>query len=148
MAVRLHKGKTKLMYFPVTVSTVMLKDALAAWASGQLIAAVNDAEGYIIAGVTVKAIATTDTDYAVERLIAVRVPTELYTEWQVTVDATAALVVTDIGTFMDIGSDDTGDDIESGTSTYDHWLCTGFISTTEGYFTPNWGILGRRKAAS
>ena len=146
--VRLHKGKTKFMWFPVTASTALLKGALMAWASGQLIAATSASEGYTIAGVLRHAIASTDDDYATERLVEVEVPVELNVVWQVTVDATAALVLTDIGTYMDIGSDNTGDDIESGTSDYDTWLCVGFISATEGLFVGNWGVFGRRKAAS
>lgn len=146
--VRRYQGKTKFMWFPVTVSTVLLEGALMAWSSGQLVAATSSSEGYTIAGVLRHAIAATDDDYATARNVEVEAPVELNVVWQVTVDATAALVVTDIGTYMDIGSDNTGDDIESGTSTYDTWLCVGFISATEGLFIGNWGVFARRKAAS
>ena len=146
--VRRYQGKTKFMWMPVTASTALLADALVKWTSGQLVAAPAACEGYDIAGVLRHAIASTDSDYASERNVEVEVPTELNVVWEVTVDATAALLVTDIGTYMDIGSDNTGDDIESGTSTYDTWLCVGFISATKGLFIGNWGVFGRRKAAS
>jgi len=141
--VRRHQGKTKFMWFPVTASTAIKVGALTAWSSGQLVAATSSSAGYTIAGVLRHAIAATDADYASERTVEVEVPVELNVVWQVTVDATAALVVTDIGTFMDIGSANDGTDVESGTSTYDTWLCTGFLSATEGLFVGNWGVFGR-----
>lgn len=137
--IKRYQGRTKLMWFPVTVSTVFLVDSLVAWSSGQLIAATNTTAGSVIPGVIRHAIAATDDDYATERNVEVEVPVEKNVVWKCTVDANGALLLTDIGTYMDIGTDDTGDDVDTTGSTYDIFLCVGFISTVLGYFVLNIG---------
>lgn len=137
MAFKIHQGKTKIMYYPVTASTAISADALVAWSSGKLIAATNSTAAKDIAGVLVKAIASTDADYAAERKVAVRVPVENYTVWEA--DVTASLVAADIGLFQDLTNSTT---VNRAASTYDIVQCIGVISTTKGLFHLNIGNAG------
>lgn len=134
---KVYKGKTKDMLLPVTVSTAIGAGALVAWSSGRLIAATSTTAPSTIAGVLVKAIAATDSDYATTRNVAVRVPVENYVEWEA--DVTATLVVADVGLYCDLTDSVT---VNRGASTYDVVQCSGFKSTTKGYFILNIGTAG------
>src|SRR3990167_7231905 len=102
MAFRRVQGKTKFMYFPVTVSTALSNGSLVELTSGQVAAADAD-ETTAILGVLRHAIASTDADYAVAREVEVEVPVEKHVVWEA--DATAAtFVLTDIGTEFGISS--------------------------------------------
>jgi hypothetical protein len=137
MAFRCVQGKTKIMYYPVTVSTALSADSLVAWSSGELIAATNTTDAKDIAGVLVKEITATDSDYDTARLVAVRVPVENYTVWEA--DVTSGLVAADIGLFQDITNSTT---VNRGASTYDIVQCVKVISTTKGHFHLNIGNNG------
>ena len=80
MSFKLIKGKCRVEWLPVTVSTALSKDSLVEWTSGFLAAADdNDTD---VAGVLTKTIASTDDDYATARLVPVLVPTERHTVWE------------------------------------------------------------------
>src|SRR3990167_13274 len=102
MSVIRHKGKTKFMYFPVTVSTAFSKDSLVSICSaGTLIASVDNEKNVL--GVIRHAIASTDGDYATARSVEVEVPVEKNVIWEV--DGTAATyVAADVGFEFGISS--------------------------------------------
>mgnify|MGYP001590340099 CR=1 FL=1 len=127
-------GKTKTVPMPVTISTALSKGALVAWSSGRLIAATTTTAGSAIAGVLVKAIASTDSDYATTRDVLVEVPVEKDVLWEA--DVTATLVVADVGLYCDLTSSLV---INRGASTYDIVQCRKLISTTKGLFVLNIG---------
>lgn len=137
MAFVRKQGKTKIKWLPVTTSTAIGKGALVAWSSGTLIAATSSTAPSTHAGVLVKAIAATDSDYATARLVAVEVPVETDVEWQC--DVTSGLVAADIGLFCDLTS---STHVNRGSSTYDAVQITRVISTTKGRCILNLGIGG------
>ena len=130
----LKRGKTKFMWLPVTASTALSANSLVALSSGKLIAATATTAGADIIGVLRHAIASTDDDYADERLVEVEVPVEKYVEWEA--DVTSGLVAADIGLWQDITS---ATHVNRAASTYDIVQCVGVISTTKGRFILNIG---------
>lgn len=134
MAAILRQGKTKKVYLPVTASTAIGKDAFVAWSSGKLIAATSTTAGSSIVGTLVKAIVSTDADYADERLVAVNVPVEKFTVWEI--DVTSGLVAADIGLYQDLTS---STHVNRGASTFDIVQCVKVLSTTKGLFHLNIG---------
>ena len=137
MAFIRKQGKTKLMWLPVTTSTVLSKNSIVAWSSGLLIAATSSTAPSAHVGVVRKAIAATDSDYATARLIAVEVPVEANVVWEG--DVTSGLVAADIGLFQDLTS---ATHVARTASTYDAVQCVKVISTTKGHFILNLGIGG------
>ena len=125
------------MWLPVTVSTVLSAGSLVAWDSGYLIAATSTSAPTAIAGVLVKAIAATDSDYATARLVAVRVPIENNVIWEG--DVTSGLVVADRGLYCDLTDAST---VNRAASSYDVVQCIHVISTTKGHFILNIGSGG------
>lgn len=79
-----YRGKTKDVPMPVTTSLALVAGTLVEFTSGRIAAADADETGDATAGVLVKTIATTDTDYATARLVAVRVPVERHVIWEAT----------------------------------------------------------------
>lgn len=134
------QGKTKIMYLPVTASTELSYGALVAFDSGKLIAATSTTAGNEIAGVLRKKIASTDSDYADERLVPVEVPVEMNVVWEA--DVTANLEAADIGLYQDI-TDSTH--VDRTASTYDIAQCVKVISATKGEFHLNIGVAGAVK---
>lgn len=126
MAFIRKKGKTKFMYLPVTASTALSANSLVAWSSGKLIAATSSTACNLIAGVLRHAIASTDDDYASERMVEVEVPVEMNVEWDF--DGTS-LSTSTRGTYLDITSSTS---VNGGGSTYDIVFQTGYVSTTKG----------------
>lgn len=82
MAFKVVKGKTKIIWLPVTPSTALAADSLVEATSGLLAAADDNEAAADIRGVLVKAIAATDSDYAASRKVAVRVPAEKHVVWE------------------------------------------------------------------
>lgn len=82
MAFKLIKGKTKIEWLPVTVSTALSADSLVEFTSGYIAAADDNEAAADIRGVLIKAIAATDPDYATARKVAVRVPIEKHVVWE------------------------------------------------------------------
>lgn len=136
-------GKTKTVPMPVTVSTAIAKGALVTWSSGRLVAATSGTYGYDIAGVLVKEITATDSDYATTRNVLVEVPIEKEVLW--TGDVTSGLVVADVGLYQDLTDSVT---VNRGATLLDIVQCRQVISTTKGLFVLNIGPDARLKANS
>jgi len=117
------------VYLPVTPSTALSANSLVTFTTGKLVAATAGTTLQNIAGVLVKAIASTDTDYASDRLVAVQVPIEPNCVWEA--DVTSGLVAADIGLYVDLTDAST---INRGASSIDVAKCVGVISTTKGLF--------------
>lgn len=132
-----HRGKTKIMWLPVTPSTAISARALVAWSSGKLIAATSTTAPTSIAGVLKKAIAATDADYALDRLVPVEVPVECNVEWEC--DVTSGLVAADRGLYQDLTDSLT---INRAASSYDITQCVKVVSSTKGIFILNIGVNG------
>lgn len=132
MAFKVYKGKTKTVWLPVTVSTVLAKDSIVSSSSGYLIAATSSTAALSHIGVTPKAIAATDADYAVARLHPVIVPVEKNVEWLG--DVTSGLVAADVGLLVDLTNSTT---IDRSASTYDVAMVKRVISSTKGTFILN-----------
>lgn len=99
MSFIVKKGKTRIVWYPVTTSTALSADSLVTFTSGLLVAATSGTATNIIVGTLVKAIVSTDSDYATSRLVAVRIPVEKGVVYEAT---TASAVSTDIGTLADL----------------------------------------------
>ena len=100
MSFRKVSGKTKNVYLPVTPSTVLGARDLVTFATGKLVAAVAGTLAPNLAGINIGAVAATDANYALDRLIAVEVPVEKYVIYEFPV--TAGLVAADIGVDVDL----------------------------------------------
>lgn len=131
------QGLTKVMYLSVTPSTAISKGALLAWSSGKLIAATSTTAPSTIAGVSVRSIVSTDTDYASDRLIPVEVPVELGVVW--TADVTATAVASDQGLYCDLTDSLT---VNRGGSTYDVVQIVKFLTTVKCDVLLNIGTFG------
>lgn len=99
MSFRLVKGKTKVVYLPVTPSTALAARSIVTFTSGQLVAATAATLAPNLAGVLVGAITATDADYADERLVGVEVPVEKNVIYEF---PTTGLVAADVGVDVDL----------------------------------------------
>jgi len=131
------QGKTKFMWLPVTVSTVLSEASLVSWDSGYLIAATSTTAPSNHVGVIRHAITAADSDYATARLVEVEVPVETNVVWEIPV--TSGLVVADRGLFQDLTDSLT---VNRAASSYDAVQCVKVLSTTNGWFILNLGIGG------
>jgi len=114
MAFIAKQGKCKVMWLDVTTSTAFSKDSLVEWTSG-LIAPADDNDTDI-AGVIIKAIASTDDDYATARKVPVKVPVERHVVWEADtadtfVQATHQGVDVGIADSTTVDLDDTTNDV-------------------------------------
>lgn len=125
----LHAGKTKTVWLPVTPSTDLAKDTILTFTSGKLVAATAGTTAANTVGLLAKEIATTDDDYADDRLVPVEVPIEKHCIY--IGDVTSGLVATDIGGEFDLTDAAT---VNRGASSIDMVKCVGRISATKGYF--------------
>ena len=108
------RGKTKVEWLPVTPSTALVKNTLVEWTSG-LIAGADDNDTDI-AGVLLKTIASTDSDYANSRKVPILVPVERHVVWEADtadtfVQATHGGVECGIIDSANIDLDDTTNDV-------------------------------------
>lgn len=128
-------GKTKLMYFKKTASTVLKDGGLVKISvTGRVQACTNDTTDYII-GVGRRTTASTDSDYTSCGFYPVEVPVENYVEWEFTTDSDNGLADSDVGRKADIDTTTdsvyaTGVDVSA--STVDHVLITKYISASKG----------------
>ena len=97
MSFILRKGKTKMISLPVAASVVLTDGALVALSSGTVILATSSTTKHV--GVCRKTIATTDSDYAVAKMVPVQVPIQEGVIWEA---LTASAVIGDIGTAVDL----------------------------------------------
>lgn len=128
MAFKVHKGRVVRRWMPVTPSTAIAGGSIVQFSSGKLIAATNATTGVAHCGVLEKTIAATDTDYAVNRLVAVIVPIEKGVLWEGDV---ASLVAADLGAEVDLTDAGT---VNRGASAVDVVLVKGVTSSTKGIF--------------
>lgn len=124
-----YKGKTKFVWMPVTPSTAITAGTLVTFSSGKLIAATSSTAAVDIAGVLRHTIASTDTDYASDRLVEVEVPLEKNVVY--TADVTSGLVATDIGLEVDLTD---GATVNRGATSVKAVKCVGRLSATKGRF--------------
>lgn len=82
MSFKKIKGKTKIEWLPVTVSTALAKGTLVEFTSGYIAGADDNEAAADIRGVLAKDIASTDADYATARLVPVMVPVEKHVVWE------------------------------------------------------------------
>lgn len=129
MAAKAYRGKTKKVPLPVTPSTALTKDTFVTMSSGKLVAATSSTAAVDIIGTIAKTIASTDADYASDRLVEVNVPVEKNVVWEI--DVTSGLVATDVGTEVDLT--DAGN-VNRGASSVKVVKCVGVKTTTKGYF--------------
>jgi len=132
MAFIKYKGKTKQEWLPVTTSMALASGKLTEFTSGLIAEA--DADDTALAGVLVKTIASTDTDYATARKVAVEVPVERHVVWEA--DGTGTFAATDIGTEFGISDSGTVDKTETTAKVF---LMTEFVSASKirGYLKIN-----------
>lgn len=132
MAFKLYKGLTKTEQFPVTTSTAMSQDTIVEFTSGLINPA--DDNDTVLAGVLVKTIASTDSDYATARKVGVQVPVERHVVWEA--DGTGTFAATDIG--GEFGISDSGT-VDKSDTTNKVFLVTEFISASKirGYLKIN-----------
>lgn len=93
-------NRIKNVQLPVTPSTALSKNSLVTFTSGKLVAATAGTASVDIIGILERAIVSTDTDYALDRLVAVLVPTGRH--FLVEADVTSGLVATDVGVEVDL----------------------------------------------
>lgn len=129
MAFYADAGKTKEVWLPVTPSTALSEGALLTFTSGKLVAAGAATAPVDIIGINKKAIASTDSDYASDRLIPVLVPTEKHVIYEA--DVTSGLVVGDIGGEFDLTS---STHVNRAAGSVDVVKCIAVISSTKGRF--------------
>ena len=124
------QGKTKFMWYPVTVSTTFSKGGLVCQnvGTGTLIEATATTAGPVILGVLRHAITAADADYAVARSVEVEVPVEKNVIWSCTEVGTGTAAAADLGTFADI-DDNLSIDVDN--STYDIFFITAVVSQTD-----------------
>lgn len=127
------------MYFGSTASQAIVAGAVVAFSSGRLIPAANDTEPSTCIGVIKDAITSSDTAYATAgTLVAVEVPVEKNVVWECGILADD-LANTDQGTYMDLTTADTGDEVDTAVSTLDTVFCVGYITASLGKFVLNIG---------
>lgn len=129
MAVIRAAGKVKTVLVPVTPSTAFTRDTLVKFASGKVTPSEAGDAAAITFGVIRHTIASTDSDYASDRLIPIEVPVEKHVEYDV--DVNSGLVATDLGAEFDIAGAGT---VDRAASTDDVFLCIKRFSATKGRF--------------
>lgn len=129
MAVRVYKGKTKKVPFPMTPSTALSKDSLVTLTSGKVVAATSSTAAVDILGIIPKAIVSTDSDYASDRLIEIVMPVEKNVVYEM--DVTSGLVAADVGLEVDLTDAST---VNRGANSVKVVKCVGVKSATKGYF--------------
>lgn len=129
MAIRPKGGRWKTLFMPVTPSTALSNYSLVKFTSGKLVASTAGTAAVDNFGILNKVIASTDSDYASDRLVPVLVPTERHAI--VEADVTSGLVATDVGGEFDLTDAST---IDRGASTVDAVKCIRRISATKGIF--------------
>lgn len=103
MAIIAKTGKMKEIWLPVTASTVLSKNSLVTFTSGQLVAATAGTTAVALAGVIERAITAADADYATGgRLVPIKVPVERHATFEC--DGTGTFAATDVGAEFDLST--------------------------------------------
>lgn len=100
MAFRPRGGRWKTLFLPVTPSTALANWSLVKFASGKLVASTAGTAAVDNFGILNQVIASTDSDYADDRLVPVLVPFERHA--LVEADVTATVEATDVGLEVDL----------------------------------------------
>ena len=129
MAFQTKSPKVKTIWLPVTPSTAFTKNSLVRLTSGKLTAVIAATTAVDIVGVIGRTIATTDADYAVDRLVPVIVPTERHVEFEG--DVTSGLVAADVGLEVDLTD---ANFVNRAATAIKAVKCTKVLSTTRGLF--------------
>jgi hypothetical protein len=127
MAFRRYKGKTKIVWLPMTTSLALTKGTLVELTSGRVAAADADEAATEIRGVLAKTIASTDADYASARLVPVEVPIERHVVWEA--DATG-FTAGGTNEGVEYGISDSGT-VDQTETTADAFLVTEVLSATK-----------------
>lgn len=124
------KGKVKTVWLPVDASGgAMPKGSLVTVTSGVIELVTSSTANTAIVGILDKAVATTDDDYAVARMLPILVPLEKHVEYEA--DVTSGLVAADIGLEVDATDHLV---LNRGASSVDVAKCVKVLSTTKGIF--------------
>jgi hypothetical protein len=123
------RGKTKEVQLPVTPSTAITAGTLVTLSSGKLVAVTSGTAAVDIAGILKATIASTDSDYATDRLVAVLVPTSKHVVYEA--DVTSGLVAADVGLEVDLTD---GNTVNRGATSVKAVKVVRVISTTKGHF--------------
>jgi hypothetical protein len=130
------KGKWDVMYFRKVASTAFKPNNLVAFetngGAGDPIEPA-DASDTAILGIGMKAVASTDSDYASNTRIPVLVPAGKTSEMECD-DVDGTLVVADEGLQVDLSN---AESVNRAASSTDVLVCTKFISATKGHFVIN-----------
>jgi hypothetical protein len=130
MSFSVKAGKVKTIWLPVDASGgAMPRGSLVTVTSGVLELVTSSTANTAIVGILDKAVATTDADYAVARLLPVIVPVEKHVEYEA--DVTSGLVATDVGLEVD-ATDHLA--LNRGASSVDVAKCVKVLSATKGIF--------------
>jgi hypothetical protein len=130
MSVILKRGQTKNIDLPVTPSTAFTADTFVKFSSGKLVPCVAGDAALDIVGVIRKTIASTDADYASDRLVPIEVPVERHVEYTIDI-GTGTIAATDVNTEYDLAAAGTID--QTGTTDKVAKLIK-FVSSTKGVF--------------
>lgn len=128
------KGKWKREALPVTPSTALSANSLVTLSSGKLVAVTAGTTAVNLVGILEKAIASTDSDYASDRLVSVLVPLERFAVCEA--DVTSGLVAADIGTEVDLTDAST---VDRSASAVKAVKVVKVLSTTKGHFFVKFG---------
>lgn len=126
MAFKKYRGRTKDIPLPVTTSTAIAVNRLVEFTSG-LIAEADDNDT-VLAGVLIKAITSTDSDYASSRQVSVRVPIERHVVWECDAAAGSGFSASDIGGEFGISDSGTLDQTDTTNKVF---LVTEVVSATK-----------------
>jgi len=130
MSMKWVKGRTKVVFYPKAASTAFSKDSLVYFnGSGEIIPADSTSGDHI--GIILKAIASTDSDYASKTLVPVEVPQEPQCELEA--DATG-LTAAKVGTTMDLTDAST---VDGANASKDAVTLVKYYSATKGRFVLN-----------
>ena len=124
------QGKTKFMYYPVTVSTTFSEGGLVSQdvGTGTLIETTNTSAGATALGVIRHAITATDDNFATARSVEVEVPVEKNVIWSCDTVGTGTAAAADLCTYADI-DDNLSIDVDN--SSYDIFFITAVVSQTD-----------------
>lgn len=117
------QGLTKTMWFPKTASTTWAVGAMMIFdGSGNVTKATSTSSKLL--GLSLKATASTDTDYALNTLIPIEVPVEKYVVFNA---LTASAVAADIGASVDLTDEQT---VNRGGTSHHVVTIVGVVSAT------------------
>lgn len=128
MALIAKDSRLKDQWLPVTPSTALSKNSLVTFTSGKLVAATAGTASVDLIGIIEKAIVSTDADYALDRLVPIKIP--MGRHFLVEADFTTGLLATDVGAEVDLTDAST---INRGANSVKVAKVIRRLSATKGY---------------